>query len=344
MKKVKQAVIMVGGQGTRLLPLTKYRPKPALPVLDKPCLRYLIESFASSGIKEIILACGYRSSQLVEAIGNGSELGIKIEYAYEEAPLGTAGAMKNVENRLDDVFVAANGDVFADISLKEQIADHFRYGAEATLALTSVENPCEFGIVGLDSENRIVKFVEKPAPEDAFSNLINAGVYVVNKSALSYVPANKFFDFSKDLFPILMKENKRMQGFILKGLWKDVGRPSDLLDANKIAASKLYEKMYWGTGRVASTSITKPFYAGKGSNIRDSNVSSSVILEGSSVSGSKLINSLIMKGCKIENARIENSIIGAGCIIGRGAEIKGAVIEDGTNVEAGRKIVEERIR
>ena len=343
MKSVKQAVIMVGGQGTRLLPLTKYRPKPVLPVLDKPCLRYLIESLAGSGIEEIILACGYRSSQLVDAIGNGSDLGIRIEYAYEDVPLGTAGAMKNVVDRLDDVFVAANGDVFADISLKEQIADHFRYRAEATLALTAVENPCEFGIVGLDHENRITRFMEKPAPKDVFSNLINAGVYIVNKTALSYVPENTFFDFSKDLFPILMNNNKRMQGFILKGLWRDVGRPSDLLDANKIMASKLYDKMYWGGGRIVSSTITKPFFAGKGSVIGDSDVSSSIILEGSAVTGSKLINSLIMKDCKVDSARIENSIIGAGCIIGRGAEITGAVIEDGTTIEAGRKMAEGRI-
>jgi len=343
LKKVKQAVIMVGGQGTRLLPLTKYRPKPVLPVLDKPCLRYLIESFAGSGIEEIILACGYRSSQLVESIGNGKELGISIDYSYEDEPLGTAGAMKKVEDRLDKVYAAANGDVFADFSLEEQVADHFKFAAEATLALTPVENPCEFGIVGLDSENRIIKFLEKPKPEDVFSNLINAGIYIINRSALSYVPENKFFDFSKDLFPILMNENKRMQGYLLKGLWRDVGRPQDLLDANKIAASKLYDKMYWGRGRVASSKIQKPFFAGKGSSIADSSISGSIILENSAVSNSKLINSLIMKDCKVENASIVNSIIGAGCTIRRGAEITGAVIEDGTTVEAGIKIIEKRI-
>jgi len=343
MTKVKQAVIMVGGKGTRLMPLTKYRPKPILPVLDKPCLRYLIESFAGSGIKEIILACGYRSSQLVEAIGNGSDLGIRIDYAYEDEPLGTGGAMKSVEDRLDDVFVAANGDVFADISLKEQINTHFSYDAEVTIALTSVSNPCEFGIARVGDEYRIMEFKEKPKPEEVFSDLINAGVYIINKTALSYVPKTGFFDFSKDLLPVLMRDNKRIQGYKLKGLWRDVGRPVDLLGANLGMASKLYDQINWGGSQVGTTTIRKPFYIGKGASITGSVASAAVVMENSAVVDSRLTNAMIMKDCKVDSARIENSIIGVGCKIGKGAEIISSVLGDGMVVEAGRKIVEERI-
>ncbi|MDR1690252.1 MAG: NDP-sugar synthase [Candidatus Methanoplasma sp.] len=343
MAKIRQAVIMVGGKGTRLLPLTKYRPKPVLPVLDKPCLRYLIESIAASGVEEIILACGYRSSQLVEAIGNGSDLGISIDYSYEDEPLGTGGAMKKVEGRLDETFVAANGDVFADISLEDQISTHFSCGAEVTLALTAVSNPCEFGIARLDDEDRIMEFKEKPKPEEVFSNLVNAGVYVVNRTALSDVPENTFFDFSKNLLPILMAKQKRIQGFRLNGLWRDVGRPADLLGANLGMASKLYDQMSWGGSQMESTIVRKPFYMGKNASVIGSEVSAAVVMESTKVTGSKLVNSMIMKGCTVSNAKIENSIIGEGCRICQGAEITGSVIGDGSTIDAGRKIVNEKV-
>jgi len=343
MTKVKQAVIMVGGVGSRLQPLTKYRPKPILPVLDKPCLRYLIESLAGSGIEEIILATGYKSSQLADAIGNGSDIGIKIEYSYEDEPLGTGGAMKNVENRLDDVFVAANGDVFADISLEEQINTHFSCNAEVTLALTPVANPTEFGIARLDDEGRITEFKEKPKPEEVFSNLVNAGIYVINRSALSYAPEKPDFDFSKDLLPTLMSEQKRIQGFILKGLWRDVGRPKDLLGANTDMASKLYDQMSWGGSQVGSSVIRKPFYLGRGASITGSDASASVVMENSVVTDSKLVNTVVMKDCRISSCKIENSIIGSGCKISPGAEIISSVIGDGVTIERNRKIIDDKV-
>jgi len=324
------------------MPLTKNHPKAILPVLDKPCIRYLIESMAGSGIEHIILACGTRTSQFEEALGNGSDLGITIEYSYEDEPLGTGGAIKKLENRLDDVFVAANGDVLADISLEEQISKHISCGAEVTIALTSVDNPSEFGIVRLDDEDRIVDFKEKPKPDEAFSNLVNAGVYVVNKTALSYIVRDKF-DFSKDLLPVLMIRQKRIQGFQLSGTWRDVGRPKDLLGANLSMASKLYGQMSWGGSRVESTTIKKPFYLGKGASITGSDVYAAVIMENAVVTGSKLTNAMIMKGCTVTSAKIENSIIGEGCRICSGAEIISSIIGDGVNIKAGRKVENERV-
>lgn len=341
---VKQAVIMVGGKGTRLMPLTKYKPKPMLPVLDKPCIKYLIESMAASGIKEIILACGYRSTQLAEAIGDGSDIGVSIEYSYEDEPLGTGGAIKQTEGCLDDVFIAANGDVFADISLEEQINTHFTTEADVTISLTPVSNPREFGIARLDDEGRIVEFKEKPEEDEVFSNLINAGIYVVNKDVLSYIPDNQFFDLSKDLFPILMNEGKRLQGHRLNGIWRDVGRPADLFGANLDVATKEYNQMNWGGSQVGSSSIRKPFYLGKGSVAVNCDIFASVILENSSITDSKLVNSMVMKDCVIDSADIENSIIGAGCKICPGATIINSVTGDGVTVEAGRKVENERIQ
>lgn len=343
MTKVRQAVVMVGGQGTRLRPLTNNRPKAILPILDKPCLRYLLESMVSSGVEEIILACGYRSSQLEDAIGHGSDLGIMIKYSYEDEPLGTGGAMKKLESSLDDVFIAANGDVLADIFLKEQIDKHISSNAEVTISLTTVDNPCEFGIARLDGEDRITEFKEKPKPDEVFSNLVNAGVYVVNKTALSHIPENTFFDFSKDLLPILMREQKRIQGFPISGTWRDVGRPMDLLGANLSMASKLHDQISWGGSRVESSTIRKPFYLGNGASINGSDVSAAVVMENTVVTESKLTNTMIMRNCKVSSARIENSIIGENCTVCPGAEIISSVIGDGLTIDAGRKIDNELV-
>ncbi|MDR1954685.1 MAG: NDP-sugar synthase [Candidatus Methanoplasma sp.] len=339
----RQAVIMVGGKGTRLMPLTKYRPKPILPVLDKPCLRYLIESMAGAGIKEVILACGYRSSQLVEAVGDGSDLGIEIHYSYETEPLGTGGAMKQIEDRLDDVFIAANGDVFADISIAEQIDVHRSTNASVTISLTSVEDPREFGIARLDDSGRILEFKEKPKLEEVFSDLVNAGVYVVNRSVLADIPPNVFYDFSKDLVPILMARGERIQGFMLNGIWKDVGRPSDLLNVNLAMATKLYDYLSWGGKSTESTVIKKPFFLAAGSSILGSEAAAAVVLENCSIKESKITNSLIMKGCSIASARIENCIIGEGCRISPRARISNAVLGDGTVVETGAEIIGDKV-
>ncbi len=190
MQKVRQAVIMVGGKGTRLLPLTETAPKPSLPVLDRPCLKYLIKSFADAGITQVFLACGYKSDILRHAIGDGSDLGVELIYSDEETPLGTGGAMKQLESRLDPVFAAANGDSFVDINVRDQIDLHLSTGASITIALTQVNDPCNYGIARVEEDGRITEFKDKPKPEEVFSNLINAGIYVVNRSVLADVPDN----------------------------------------------------------------------------------------------------------------------------------------------------------
>ncbi len=324
---VRQAVVLVGGKGTRLRPLTDTMPKPILPVLDRPCLSYLISSLADAGITEVILACGYRSDQLAEAIGDGSDLGIDIRYSYEDEPLGTGGAIKLIADRLDDVFVAANGDVFADISLRGQIAAHLETGAAATVALTEVGNPCEFGIVGLDDDGRIGRFKEKPRPEEAFSNLINAGIYVFDRGILDHVPAGVFHDLSRDLFPLLLGRGDRLQGYVLDGTWRDVGRPSDLLLANLDMAAKRRTPPNGGT---EGSQVAGPFHLGDGASLTDSTADRAVVMAGSQVRSSSVTRSVIMRGCAVEGARIEDSIVGDGCTVLPGAVLCNRVIGAGT--------------
>ena len=325
--KVRQAVIMVGGKGTRLRPLTYDRPKPILPVLDKPCLEYLIDSFACAGIEEVILACGYRSEQMVQAIGDGTKQGISIIYSYEDEPMGTGGAIKLLEDRLDDVFVAANGDVFIDFNLKEEVDVHFKSNATVTIALTPVENPCEFGIAKVDETGSITEFKEKPKPEEVFSNLINAGVYVVNKDILKFVPNGEMYDFSKDLFPLLMRKGYKIQGHKITGSWRDVGRPSDLLASNIETAERKYKDHDWSF-QVVSSKTDGSSYIGEEAKASFCELDSAILSKGCQITDSIIRSSLLMANCIVKSAYIENSILGEGCIIKPGARIINSVLGD----------------
>ena len=325
--KVRQAVIMVGGKGTRLRPLTDTCPKPVLPVLDRPCLDYLIDSMVRGGVEHIILACGYRSEQVTNAIGDGSSRNIRIEYSYEDEPMGTAGAIKLIEHKLDDVFIAANGDVFADIGVAAEIEEHFNSRACVTISLTKVPNPCEFGIARVDDSGRITEFKEKPKPDEVFSDLINAGVYIVNKEVLKLVPENKMYDFSKELVIDLMKKGKRIQGHTINGVWKDVGRPIDLINANNIMAER-NESL----GKISETELETPYHAGKGSSVKGGSLRASVISRRSNVTDSNITGSLVMEDCTISRSKMTNSIIGKGCIINN-STLSDIVIGDGTVIE-----------
>ena len=338
--KVRQAVVMVGGKGTRLLPLTETKPKIILPVADRPCLWYLLRSLARAGIEEVILACGYKSEQMRDAIGDGSDLGIRIVYSYEDEPLGTGGAMKLVEDRLDDVFVAANGDVFASIDVSAEIEEHIRSEASVTIALTPVENPCEFGIARVQDDGRITEFKEKPKPEEVFSNLINAGVYIIDRSVLGYVPEDTFFDFSKDLVPRLMADGHRIQGFEISGIWMDVGRPHDLLGANLAIAASEHSG---GSDGFDGCVVEGTVYAGDGSEVVETTIRDSVVLSGSKVSGSDLDRVLLMRGCVVDGATLENCILGDDCTVGKGAVVRNAVLGDGTVVGPGETLDGDRV-
>ena len=330
---------MVGGKGTRLLPLTETKPKIILPVADRPCLWYLLRSLARAGIEEVILACGYKSEQMVEAIGDGSDLGIRVVYSYESEPMGTGGAIRLVADRLDETFVAANGDVFADIDIRAEIEEHIRTGASVTIALTPVENPCEFGIARVQDDGRITEFKEKPKEDEVFSNLINAGVYVIRRSVLDYVPEGRFYDFSKDLVPALMADGHRIQGFTVGGIWMDVGRPHDLLGANLAVAGTEFAG---ARADLPGTSVEGRFYLGEGSSVESSEVRESVVLRGSSVKGSRLDRVLVMRGCVVEGAVVENSILGDGCVLREGAVVRNAVLADNTVVGPGGSVIEDR--
>ena len=335
--EVRQAVIMVGGKGTRLLPLTLTRPKPAMPVLDKPFLKYLIESMADAGIEEILLACGYKSDILAHAIGDGSDMGVRIIYSDEDTPLGTGGAIKRLEDRLDPVFLAANGDTLTSVDIAAQIREHFESGAAVTDSLSEVDDPSQAGVVRIDGDGRVLEFQDKPKREEACSNLVNSGVYVVDKKVLGYIPKDTFYDFSKDLFPLLIEKGERLQGHMAKGIWVDIGRPHDLIRMNLVMADRLYRGHDWSDSAEDSV-LDGTVYLGDGTVVRSSKVSESVISKGCDVRSSYLSGTFVMGACRIDGARVENSILGEGCVLKKGCLVVDSVLKDGTVVDENRKI------
>lgn len=340
--KIRQAVILVGGFGTRLLPLTRTRPKPVMPVLDRPFLHYLIQSMAEAGITEVILACGYKSDVLAEKLGNGQDLGITISYVDEDTPLGTAGAIKNIESRLDPVFVASNGDTLNFVDVKSQIETHLNTGADVTLSLSEMEDVSSYGVVVMDDTGRITAFQEKPKPGEEISHMVNTGLYVMNRSILSFVPENTFFDLSKDLYPILLKEKKKMQGHPAKGIWIDIGKPHDLIMMNQVMADTLYKNKDWN-GFADNSMITGSSYIGKESTLDSSVLTDSIISRGCTVKDSKLKGTLIMERCTIQKADISNSIVGEGCVIDEGSKITDCVLGDNVVVGPGTQLEGQKI-
>ena len=335
------AVILAGGEGTRLRPLTDSLPKPMLPILDTPCIKYLINSLSDASIDSVYLTCGYKSEDLIRSL-SGVDLGIETVFETEETPAGTAGAVKLLEDKLTETFIVASGDVLADINVASLLKEHKNSGAAATMALTTVENPIEFGIVGLDETGAVNRFKEKPSEEEVFSNLINAGIYVLNREVLDYVPKGEKFDFSKQLFPALLNDGKKIQGSVLEGMWIDIGRPADLLKANLSMAERR------GTegdrcnaqckGYVASSDfytdhcmIIGPSYIGKGVFIgSDALLSSSIVGHNSSVgSGSKLTNVFMRGNCMVgSNCQLDNVLLGEGCTIPDGTTLSDTVLGD----------------
>ncbi len=321
-EEIQQAVIMVGGKGTRLRPLTENVPKPMLPVMGIPCLEYVIRSLIGSGVKEIILACGYRSDVISDFVGDGSKFGADVSFAYEEEPAGTAGSIKLLQDRLDDTFLVASGDVLADVDIQGMVESHRHGGCAVTMALTRVDNPTEFGIVGLDEDGRVERFREKPPPEEVFSDLVNAGIYIMDRDVMDRVPAGVMYDFSKDLFPDVLSNGLGIRGHILQGFWMDIGRPSDLLRANISKAAAL-----GGEGHS---------HVMDGVQLRDVRVLSSVVHPGVKAEACVIEGSLILDGTVIgEGSHIIDSIIGRKVKIGKGCKLRGAVLADDDSIPDG---------
>ncbi|MGE5396814.1 MAG: sugar phosphate nucleotidyltransferase [Chitinophagales bacterium] len=319
-----KAVIMAGGESTRLRPLTCMHPKPLVPVLDRPVMEYIVELLKSHGFTDIIVTLFYLPDAIQAHFGNGSQFGVKMRYFVEEFPLGTAGSVRNAKKYLDDTFLVISGDTLTDIDLSRVVEYHREKKAIATLALSKVDNPLEYGVVMTDEEGKITRFLEKPSWAEVFSDTVNTGIYVLEPEIFDYFDDKQVFDFSKDLFPLLMAKNQPLYATLCPEYWCDIGSLHqyrqanyDLLSGNvkaKIQAPEIKEGIFIGEGAsIEDTAILeKPCYIGPGARIK----------EGARIGA----GSVIGRGCNLnEGVSIKRSILWDKVYAGKKAELRGAI-------------------
>jgi mannose-1-phosphate guanylyltransferase/phosphomannomutase len=340
-----KAVVLAGGKGTRLRPLTYTKPKPLLPLAGEPAIVRLVHKLARDGIDDVIVTTNYFAKLLRETLGDGSDYGLRIHHVEEKTPLGTAGSVKNSESLIDETFIVVQGDNQFEFRLEEIVSAHRKLGPMATMALVRVENPSEYGIVEL-SDGRVTRFLEKPAPHECFSNLINAGIYVVEPDALRLIPEGKPFDFSRDLFPHMLKSRIALGGCPVGGFWVDVGDPGSYLKANCWALDTNESKH---TPRPSNSIISKsatlkgpiclgdnvrihkdvlvgPYACiGDGSEISaGAKITFSVVYENTQIGANAVLDTCIVaEMCKIgDRVQIErNTLIGAGTELGKDSRV-----------------------
>ncbi len=226
-----KAVVMAGGKGTRLRPFTEDCPKPMVPVANRPVLEHIIHLLKANGFEEIILTTCYLPGQFRQVFGDGSRYGVSLGYSYEAEPLGTAGGVRMLTDALDDTFLVISGDCLTDFDLVGAVRWHKEKNADATLIVTEVEDPTAYGIVARTEEGRIERFLEKPQPNEVFSNTVNTGIYVLEPGALRAVPEGVAFDFSRDLFPRLLNGGRPLYAYKGEGYWSDIGSCDQYIQA-----------------------------------------------------------------------------------------------------------------
>jgi len=227
-----RAVVMAGGEGTRLRPLTSDQPKPMVPIVGKPCMEHIIELLREHGFEEITVTVAFLPQAIRSYFGDGESLGVRLEYSVEELPLGTAGSVKQAVRGDAEPFLVISGDALCDVDLTGLVDFHRERGGAVTIGLKSVENPLEFGIVVTDEEGRVERFLEKPGWGQVFSDTINTGIYVVDPEVMRHVPAGEPFDFSKQLFPLLLEMGRPLYGHPFEGYWQDIGDLDQYRQAN----------------------------------------------------------------------------------------------------------------
>jgi mannose-1-phosphate guanylyltransferase len=311
-----QAIVLVGGEGTRLRPLTSDVPKPAVTLVDRPFLAYAIEWLGAHGVSEVVLACGFLPDVLRQTLGEDERAGVSITYVAEPEPLGTAGAIRfaaeALGDRLEDRFLALNGDVLADLDLSALVRAHAERGAQASIGLHPVEDSSAYGLVRCDEEGRVLEFLEKTG--EAAPGEINAGAYVLERSVLDLVPAGKAVSIEREVFPRLVGDG--LHGLLLEGYWMDIGTPERYLQAS------------WDIleGRVKTQ--VQPTSPGQ------------LIAAEATIAGEVGPRAVISSGCRVEaGAAVEDSVLLDGCVVGADARVQGSILAPGAKVEPGARLV-----
>lgn len=342
-----KAVVLAGGEATRLRPLTCNTPKIMVPVLNRPFLEHLVDYLKAHNITDIVLAMGKVPEQVRDHLGDGTKLGVSIAYSIESFPMGTAGAVKNAERFLDDSFIVFNGDIFTDIDLSAMMRAHRENKAIASLALTPVEDPTIYGVVETDGQGRVTRFMEKPGRDEVTTNMINAGIYILELDILSYITPDAFSMFERDVFPPLLEKGQAVYGYPSLDYWIDIGTPDKYLRLQHDLLQR-----YAGDGHTefAGESSVHPLAQIEGPAIvgEACSIDRNCIIRGPAVLGARcrveegavIEGSIVWRDCKIgRGARLRNCLIASGCCIGDECEVlDGCILGDGVLIGKGNKL------
>ena len=335
-----KGLILAGGKGTRLRPLTLNTPKPIVPVANRPFLLYQLDLMKSAGITEIILSLSYQPRKIEDLLKDGADYDVLVRYAVESAPLGTAGAFKNAEAWIEGPTVVFNGDVLTSLDLGALIETHREKGAVATIFLTPVEDPTAYGLVETDSSGRIHRFLEKPGMDEITCNTINAGIYVLEPSLLEHMPQGKPFSFERELFPALLEKGEPMYAVVPDCYWIDIGTPDKYLEVHRDILQGKFRSpeippSALGADSIPAQAVDDKSLVGAGTTIREgARIEASVIGPNCKIdAGAHITDSVIWSGNTIDaDARISSSILGRGCYVGRSAALKPGTVLGGKSV------------
>lgn len=320
-----KAVVMAGGEGTRLRPLTSNQPKPMVPIVGKPCMEHILELLRKHGFEDVVVTVAFLPQEIRSYFRDGEGLGLHIEYSVEESPLGTAGSVRLASGALDDTFLVISGDALCDIDLSHLVAFHKERGGAVTIGLKSVENPLEFGIVVTDEDGRVERFLEKPSWGQVFSDTINTGIYVLEPEVLQHVPDDRPYDFSKELFPLLLEMGKPLYGYVCEGYWQDIGNLDQYRQANFDALDGRVEL------DIPGIRLRGNVWIGESVEIDDLDVVEGPAFVGNNcrIAPDASVGPYTVLGPSVtlrERARTARTVVDASTYIGRSALIEGAIL------------------
>ncbi|MDB5057350.1 MAG: nucleotidyl transferase [Chloroflexi bacterium] len=320
-----KAVVMAGGEGSRLRPLTVGRPKPMVPIVSRPVMEHILLLLKRHGITDIVVTLQYMAGVIQSYFGDGSQLGMRIEYTVEDVPLGTAGSVKQAQHLLTETFVVISGDALTDYDITSIVEQHRKRGAMATLTLARVSNPLEYGVVITNDDGTVRQFLEKPSWSEVFSDTVNTGIYVLEPKVLNYCPTSQSFDFSQDLFPILMRNGDPIYGHVAEGYWCDVGNLEEYARATRDVLE----------GRVQVTPVGRDMgngiWMGERVDVAPDARLVGPLWLGDEVKigpGAEIIGPSVLRDNVIVDrwATIDHSILWRSCYAGERSEVRGALL------------------
>ena len=346
-----KAVIMAGGKGTRLRPITYSIPKPLVPIAGKPCIGFALDSYFKAGIRDAIITTGYKFESLINGVLAFKNENQNILFSVEKEPAGTAGSVKLVSKFIDDTFIVGSGDTLSDFNIGEIIKFHRQKKSKLTIVLTRVDDTSQSGIVDL-ADGIVTRFLEKPSPDQSFSNLINTGIYVMEPEILDSIPSGIPYDFAKDLFPKLLKEGLSITGYPADGTWLDAGRPKDMILANQLMTEKYGTKITGNgfTGKAIiktpietadNLKVEGPIYIGENVSIgKNVTIRGSAIYNNVNIGDNVTIeDSIMMDNTRVQNgSRVEKSVIMKYTAIGEECEISESVLSPKLNLQSKSRI------